>query len=172
MSPIANSRPWFVGRVVRFAGAGEPGALSDVGKTAVAILPVQAIPISGVAARELRRRFYRVIQATAVYKENVKQPVIVEIEQGHSAAHSLYQVLLRRGRIAVHEVDARRPDDAQDQLGGEQGDNRKNDSRGDSPHGSNSNIVTALHKGAMGDSIKWRPRLNRATRQGGIEESC
>ena len=94
-----------------------------------------------MAARELRRCLYRVVQATAVYKENVKQPVIVEIEQGHSASHSLYQVLLRRGRISVHEVDARRPDDAQDQLGSEQGDNRKNDSRGDSSHASNSNIA-------------------------------
>src|SRR5258708_30505674 len=97
--------------VVHFAGAGEPGALSYVGKTAVAILAVQTIPVCRIAAREPCRRLDRVVQTAAVYKENIEQPVIIEIEKGHATAHSVYQVLLPGGRIAVHEVDTGRPGD-------------------------------------------------------------
>src|SRR5262249_32657356 len=61
--------------------------LGDIGKTAVAILTVEAIPVGGVATRELRRLFHRVVESTAVYKKDVEQPVFVVIEQRDSATH-------------------------------------------------------------------------------------
>ena len=58
--------------VVGFAGPRKPRLGSDVGEGAIPILAIEAIPVSGIAARELRRQPCRVIQAATGYEKNVQ----------------------------------------------------------------------------------------------------
>src|SRR5262249_32056068 len=110
--------------IVRLARAGESRLLGDVRKATVVILTVQTVPVGWVAAGELSWQFNRVVESAAVYKKNVDQPIVVVIQQGHSAAHRFNQVLLRRGGVVVNEVEASRTSDSQSDpaAGGQQGD--------------------------------------------------
>src|SRR5206468_3409807 len=94
--------------VVPVAGAVEARRLSDVREAVVQVLAIQAVPVRGLAARKSGGKFHRVVETPAVDEENVEQPVVVVIEEGHSATHGFDQVLLRGRGIAVDEIQARR----------------------------------------------------------------
>ena len=49
--------------------------------------------------------FYGIVQLSAVHQENIQKAVVVVVEQGDAAAHGFDQVFLRRGGIAMREID-------------------------------------------------------------------
>src|SRR4029453_8163920 len=99
----------------------------DVRKATVFILAEQTVPVGRIAARELSGQFDWVVEPAAVHKKDVDQPIVVVIQQGHSAAHRFNQVLLRRGGVAVNKVETGGTRDAQNDraAGSQQGDSCK-----------------------------------------------
>ena len=94
--------------VVVLRHAGEASLLRHVGKRAIGVLVIEAVPEA--RARLVRQfvRRHRVIDLRAVGEEHVQAIVVVVVQQGHAAAHGLHQVLVRRRRVAMREVDAGR----------------------------------------------------------------
>ena len=100
--------------VVPVAGAVEARSLRHIREAAIRVLAIQTVPVGRLSARKSSRKFYRVVETPAVDEENVEQPVVVVIEEGHSATHGFDQVLLRGGGIAVDEIQAWRVRDLED----------------------------------------------------------
>ena len=86
-------------------GAGETRRGCHIRETAVAVLPIQPVPIRRIPTGEVGGEFCGIVQLPAVNQEDVEKAVVVVVEQGHAAAHGFDQVFLRRRGIAMREID-------------------------------------------------------------------
>ena len=89
--------------VIRFACEGESGFRGDVGERPIAILTVEPVPVGGLTPVEPPWELDRIFEGAAVDEEDIEQPVIVVVEERHSAAHGFDEVLLRGRRIAMNK---------------------------------------------------------------------
>jgi hypothetical protein len=86
----------------------ETGFPGDVGEASIRILPVKTIPIPGILPVKGLGWVHRIGEPAAIDKKNVEQSVIVVIEQRHTTAHGLNQVLLRSRRVHMAKIQATR----------------------------------------------------------------
>ena len=91
--------------VVRVSGVLQAGLHSDVGERAVFVLTVKTVPVCRVVPLEVSRTAKWVRHVACIHQKNIEQAIIVVIDQGHAAGHSLNQVLARSWRIAQDEID-------------------------------------------------------------------
>src|SRR5258708_31490250 len=90
--------------VVAVAGGGKARGLSNVHETAIAILPVQAIPVTRIATVKLFSDFQRIGDLAAIYKEYVEETIFVIVEQRRAARHSFIEEFTRRRRISKNKI--------------------------------------------------------------------
>ena len=93
--------------VVAIASFCQTSLLGNVREAAVFILAIKAVPVTRIVAIEILWRWHRTRNPAAVHQENIEQPVVVVIEQGHAARHGFDQILLRSGGILQGKVQAR-----------------------------------------------------------------
>src|SRR5258706_1765502 len=91
--------------VVAVAGGGKARGLSNVRETAIAILAVQAVPVTRIATVKLFRYFQRIGDLAAIYKEYVEETIVVIVEQRRAARHSFNEEFARRRRISKKKID-------------------------------------------------------------------
>src|SRR5260370_24334297 len=92
--------------VVAVAGGGKARGLSNVRETAIAILAVQAVPVTRIATVKLFRYFQRIGDLAAIYKEYVEETIVVIVEQRRAARHSFNEEFARRRRISKKKIDS------------------------------------------------------------------
>src|SRR5260370_21012796 len=91
--------------VVAVAGDGKARGLSNVREIAIAMLAVQAIPVTRIVTVKLFRDFQYIGYLAAIYKEYVEQTIVVIVEQRRAARHSFNQEFARRRRISKKKID-------------------------------------------------------------------
>jgi hypothetical protein len=100
------------------ARAGEARRLRHVLEAAVRLLAVEAVPVARPVLLRQGAGRHRVVDPRPVREEDVEAAVAVVVEERHPRAHGLRQVLLRRGRRDVAEVDGQRVRDVDEADGG------------------------------------------------------
>ena len=121
--------------VVAIASIGQACFFGYVGEAAVWVLAIQAIPVLGVAAVEGFGRMHRICEVTAIDQEDVKQAVVVVVEERDAAAHGLDQIFLGRGGIYVPEIQAGRVFDIKGRRGRRRRRNLREMERKNQAHG-------------------------------------
>ena len=86
--------------------ASQTGGFRHVAERSIAIVVVEAIPISRVGfIRQLTCR-HRVLECSAIDEEQIEPTVSVVIEHSDAPAHGLQQIFLGRQAGFVFEFDA------------------------------------------------------------------
>ena len=96
---------------------GQARLLGDIGEFSVAIVPVEPIPVLGVALVDFRPRRHRVLEPGAVSEEDIEIAIVIVVKKRDASAHCLQQVLVGGWRILMPEIDAGRGSDLLEHAG-------------------------------------------------------
>src|ERR1700691_6400024 len=96
----------------------QPSFLGHVGETAIAILPVESVPVAWVVTIEIIRWLHWAGNSATIHKKDVQEAIIVIVEKRHASRHSFNQVLERGGRVFQSEIHATRKSYVKDGHGG------------------------------------------------------
>ena len=94
--------------IVSVTGVRESRFLRDIGEAAVFVLPVQPIPKAWIFAIEAFRQPHGIADPSAIHQEDIKQSIVVVVEEGNASRHGFDQIFLRCRRIAENEIQTMR----------------------------------------------------------------